>query len=208
MFLKIRKILKETLFILILALVLLSLVNVLLHFIPKSRTPIDITLNGDKIGIYSDAFYPSISSTLEPITLDVKDIEPVTIQGYYTEYFFREAELDVSISSIDGLSSFKPGQMYSGIGIVLDNGNQLRTTYVAERDGRPFTVNISFTEDFNNWLFTAQCWDAFYEYCREINYYGASNNENATTEYYEEVFAPLDFGKAFSLEGVQTVPAL
>ncbi len=210
MYLKIRKIAKEAAFILVLVLVLLFLVNILLYFIPKSKTPIDITLNGDKVGAKDIPLSSILSFIAEPETLefDVKDIEPITIKGYYIEYFFREPQLDISISSIDGFANFKPGKMNSGIGIVFDNDNSLRTTYIAERDGRPFTVNISFTEDFNNWLFAVHGWDAFDGECDTIGYYGASTTKDASAEYYEEVFAPLDFSKAFSIYDVLTVPVL
>ena len=210
MYLKVRKVVKEAVFILVLLLVLLFLVNILLHFIPKSRTPIDITLSGDKIGTRGDPFSPFLSfiPVTESIEFDVKDIEPVTIKGYYTEYFFREPELNISISSIDGFSNFEPRKTDSGIGIVFDDENHLRTTYVAEQDSRLFTVNISFTEDFNNWLFTVQGWNAFEGESDMVRYYGASTNENTSAEYYEEVFAPLDFSKAFSERGLLAVPVL
>lgn len=204
--LKIGKFVREAIFALIFVLFLLFLVATLLYFIPKSRAPIDITLNGDKIGVLSNP--ESSDAVSETIQFHVKDIGPIEIKGHYVEHFFKEPQLDITISSIDGFVNFKPAKMNSGVGTVSDLGNRLVSVYIAEQDGRFFTVSIAFTKDYNDWLFTVQGWDAFNEEHNTKRYYGASTNANTSAEYYEKVFAPLDFSKGYIDNGVLTAPVL
>lgn len=204
MCLKIGKFVREAVFALIFVLFLLFLVATLLYFIPKSRAPIDITLNGDKIGVLSNP--ESSDAVSETIEFHVKDIGPIEIKGHYVEHFFREPQLDITISSIDGFVNFKPAKMNSGVGTVSDRGNCLGSVYIAEQDGRFYTVSISFTKDYNDWLFSVQGWDAFNDENNTHIYYGASTNTDTTAEYYEEVFAPLDFSKGYIDNGVLTAP--
>lgn len=204
--LKIGKFVREAVFALAFLLFLFFLVATLLYFIPKSRTPIDITLNGDKIGVLSNP--ESSDAVSETIEFHVKDIGPIEIKGHYVEHFFREPQLDISISSIDGFVNFKPAKMNSGVGTVSDRGNRLGSVYIAEQDGRFYTVSISFTKDYNDWLFSVQGWDAFNDENNTHIFYGASTNTDTTAEYYEEVFAPLDFSKAYIDNGVLIAPVL
>lgn len=207
MCLKIGKFVREAVFALIFVLFLLFLVATLLYFIPKSRTPIDITLNGDKIGVLSNP--ESSDAVSETIEFHVKDIGPIEIKGHYVEHFFREPQLDISISSIDGFVNFKPAKFNSrAVGTVSDLGNRLVSFYIAERDGRFYTISISFTKDYNDWLFSVQGWDAFNDENNTHIYYGASTNTDTTAEYYEEVFAPLDFSRAYIDNGVLIAPVL
>ena len=204
--LKIGKFVREAVFALAFLLFLLFLVATLLYFIPKSRTPIAITLNSDKIGVLSNP--ESSDAASETIQFYVKDIGPIEIKGHYVEHFFKEPQLDISISSIDGFVNFKPAKMNSGVGTVSDLGNRLVSVYIAEQDGRFYTVSISFTKDYNDWLFSVQGWDAFNEQNNTHIYYGASTNANTSAEYYEKVFAPLDFSKGYIDNGVLTAPVL
>ena len=204
--LKIGKFVREAIFALAFLLFLLFLVATLLYFIPKSRTPIAITLNGDKIGVLSNP--ESSDAVSETIQFHVKDIGPIEIKGHYVEHFFKEPQLDITISSIDGFVNFKPAKMNSGVGTVSDRGNRLGSVYIAEQDGRFYTVSISFTKNYNDWLFSVQGWDAFNDENNTHIYYGASTNTDTTAEYYEEVFAPLDFSKAYIDNGVLIAPVL
>ena len=204
MYLKVRKVVKEAVFILALLLALLFLVNILLHFIPKSRTPIDITLNGNEIGALGDRDpFLSSSSILEPVEIGIVDTVPITIKGYYVEYFFDEPKLNVEISSFDGLTNFKPADMNAGPGTLIaesENGyDRLRTTYHADYNGRPILVTVHFTKDFNNWLFTAYSHDAFTGSNQRYGQYAASIEENSDLDYFSEVFYPVDFSKGWDV---------
>lgn len=202
MFLKIRKIVKEIVFVVILLLILLLLVNILLHYIPKSKTPIDITLNGSEIGFTGDP-YPTLSSILDPAEIGIVDDVTITIKGHYVEFFFDNPSLDVEISSFDGLTNFRPADMYSGPGsldVESENGyERMRTSYIADYNNRPILISINFTTDFQNWLLTAYGWNAFSNSSERYGQYAASTEGHADLEYFEEVFYPVDFSKGWDV---------
>ena len=204
MSLKIRKILKEAAFILVLAFVLLFLIYILLHFIPKSRTPIDITLKGSKIGLSGNP-YPSFSSSSisEPVEVGIVGDVLITIKGHYIEYFFDDPILDVEISSFDSLTNFRPADMSSGPGrldVESVNGfDRMRTSYIADYKNRPILITVNFTADFQNWMLTAYGWDAFTGNSQRYGQYVASAEENSDLDYFAEVFYPIDFSKGWDI---------
>ena len=183
MYLKIRSIVKEGLFILCALMVLLSLVNLLLSVIPKSRTPIDVSLNAIKI----------VSEG------EIVGTVPITVKGHYVEYFFKGDKLDVDISSFDGLTDFKPASIGHNptpgeVSEIPDSYYARKhTTYYADYNGRPILVSISFTDDYKNWLFTAYGYDAFLRSNQDYGHYAASTNGEISLNYFQEVFDPVNF---------------
>jgi hypothetical protein len=181
---KIWTIIKDVLFILIVVSVLLFALLVAFWHIPKDTVPFSVTINAIRI---TEPGEPS--GTI-----------PITIEGNYIERFFSDSrrqydELELTISPLDGLTDFVPSGIDTDRGkVICDSHNENRRThYYAYKDGRPYSVNISFSKDFCNWLISVSKWDTFEGGSQVIAYYMGSTDENATLEDLCEVFAPFDY---------------
>ena len=180
---------KDVLLIVFAVLILFLIITAILSHTPKSSTPFHVTLNAVKI-----------TDPGEPV-----DTVPVTIEGSYKQYFFSEQschpdQIEVNISALDGFTDFVPVGTDNGLGEVFDvspHGYQ-RTHYYAYKDGRPYSISICFSKDFNYWSISVSQWDAFYKESQMMAYYVGSTNENATLEDINNVFTPIDYKKAWS----------
>lgn len=171
---KIWNVAKTVFLILGLVFVLLLFAYAILARVPKSTTPVDVSLN--------------------MVKLDEKGNEigtvPVTIKGRIEKYWFHEDQLDVIISPFESYTEFTPGNLNGLSGGVSDFHDLLYTPYHGKGPDGYEHFAIYFSKDMKYWAFVVDNWNGNEPY-KIIGRYIASTNEGDSAEDIKEYFNGL-----------------